>query len=114
MFVAVAVASLGTTSLQRTKAAAPPVSTLVKYKTPAMLALKTGDASVIGSSTATVFILLSPYCESGRSCRGNHPPDYRVTEKFDGYHPVVWYETDKPNNKQTENHRTQKATTRKK
>src|ERR1700682_5907079 len=59
MFVAVDMASPGTTSLQRTKAAAPPVSMVIRKRTTAMFALERGDVSAYGCIIIVALIIAS-------------------------------------------------------
>src|SRR2546428_4901846 len=97
MFVAVELASSGMRSLQRTKAAAPPVRMFVRKRATGMLALKLGDVS--GSRFIIIAaLILFPFSTSesdwfpvaaqthccGEKYRGHHQPDphTRRAEKF--------------------------------
>src|SRR6266849_6314300 len=61
MLVAVAPASPPTTSLPRTKNSANEAAKMmIKYKTPAILALRRGEASRIRSIITPVFVVVSP------------------------------------------------------
>jgi hypothetical protein len=61
MLAAVAVASPDTAKLPPTNMANPPVRKVINQKNPAVLALKSGDGSAIGSIITDELILVSPY-----------------------------------------------------
>jgi hypothetical protein len=62
MLVAVAAASSDTTSRLRTKISTNILVSIVsKYKTPAILALKRGDASAIRPVNTSVLMIVSPH-----------------------------------------------------